>query len=533
MTTRREFMKSLAMGGAALSVGGNWFVRRAAGAPANRPAPGRRPNIILILDDQHNPRDMGWTGQSPVKTPSLDRLARQSVRFTNAYSSNPVCAPARHTLYTGLYSSDHGVLCNDVAMRDGVPTLMARLNEAGYTTANIGKMHNAPYHHRRDFQYILHHEFFIDAAGISHYVPWLNHELARRGGKMGPSWIKPKVNWLTDPEGIAGVNWMSEDLTPERWITDQALVFLRDQLKNRPDQPFFLHVSYFPPHHPYRPIRKYAEMYDPEKLEPPPNFNREMADAWCHGAGKPPHLSDADYRRFKACYYGFITQLDAEIGRLLEGVGELGLEDDTIVLFMSDHGDLMGEHGLLYKGYMYESSVRVPFMIRWPGVQAAREEAAPVSHIDVVPTLLAAAGLEAPADLPGRDLRPLVAGQSEGWYERPVYSEYFQRLPFTHIMLRKGDYKIFASARPRAGAGDAEYHLFNMKDDPWELKDLAADPAHRETFESMKRELLAFWERQSKRLPDRMPAIVPRSIYNIPWPADPWKAIEPAGPAPG
>ncbi|MCP4314019.1 MAG: sulfatase-like hydrolase/transferase, partial [Bacteroidetes bacterium] len=142
----------------------------------------KQPNFIIIFDDQHNSKHMGWTGQGEgIKTPNIDRLASESVTFTNAYSSCPVCAPARHSVYTGLYPSRHGVVHNDRALPKGVPTMMEQLAKAGYTTANVGKMHFAPYNERHGFQYVLNHEFFADDAGISHFRPWLDREVERRG----------------------------------------------------------------------------------------------------------------------------------------------------------------------------------------------------------------------------------------------------------------------------------------------------------------------------------------------------------------
>ena len=142
----------------------------------------KQPNFIIIFDDQHNSKHMGWTGQGEgIKTPNIDRLASQSVAFTNAYSSCPVCAPARHTVYTGHYPSRHGVILNDRALPKGNTTMMSLLAEAGYTTANVGKMHFAPYNERHGFQYVLNHEFFADGAGISHFRPWLEREAERRG----------------------------------------------------------------------------------------------------------------------------------------------------------------------------------------------------------------------------------------------------------------------------------------------------------------------------------------------------------------
>ena len=489
----------------------------------------QHPNIVLIIDDQHNPRVLGHTGECEVQTPHLDQLAAQSVVFSNAYCNNPVCAPTRHTLYTGLYASDHGVYVNDLPMREDVTTLMAALNEAGYTTANVGKMHNCPYHHRRDFQYVLHHEFYVDAAGISHYPSFLTYELERRGiERPSRRWSQPRkgyASWLRDPEGIAGANWMPEDLTPEHWITDQSLAFVSDQLAQRPDQPFFLHASYFPPHHPYRPIRKYAELYDPELLTMPRNWDPGQALL-----GSPGNLSEADVRRFRALYFGFVTQLDAEIGRLLDGLDALGVADDTIVIFLSDHGDMLGEHGRMYKGVMYEGSARVPFMVRWPGVTQPRSDDTLISHADVVPTLLRAAGLEDDAlgrELPGRDLTPLLAQGpvDASWDNRSVYAEYFSRWPYTHLMLRRGPFKLI-----RSREGDqVVQRLFHLEEDPWELRDLAGDPAHADVLRTMAAEMDELWERQRSAMPAEPPAMPWRRTYDIPWPADPWEPVRPVG----
>lgn len=499
----------------------------AAGAGRGRAQGASRPNVLLIIDDQHSPRYMGWTGESHVRTPCLDRLAAESVRFTGAYANSPVCGPTRHSIYTGLYASEHGVLTNDVPMREGLPTLMGLLNDAGYTTANVGKMHNCPYHLRQDFQYVLNHEFFIDAAGISHYHAFLKHELERRGIKPELAWGRPsegKRNWLEDPQCIAGENPLPEDLTAERWVTEESLKFIRDQLVSRPDQPFFLHASYFPPHHPYRPIRKYAEMYDPADMPLPPNHDREKLDRWGSGPNRPGHLSDDELKRFIAFYSGFVTQLDAAVGRLLDGLGELGVADNTIVMFMSDHGDMMGEHGELYKGSMYEGSARVPFLVRWPGVSQSRDEASPMSHVDIMPTVLRAVGLEPDAHLPGADLRPLLAGGGD-WPDRAVYSEFLPRLPFLHLMLRRGAYKLWAT---NGRGGEAQYRLFDVESDPWELRDLSKDGAHAATLESLKGELAEQWRAQERHMPSVMPKLPKRSGYKITWPADPWQPVEPA-----
>lgn len=533
--SRRDFLKGAAAGGLTLASG-------VAGLEAVAAKQARRPNVLLIIDDQHSPRAMGWTGQTQVKTPHLDRLAADSVRFTNAYCNSPVCGPARHSIYTGLHTPSHGVLMNELPMYDGVETFIAQLNRSGYTTANIGKMHNAPYTHRRDFQFVLNHEFFTSEAGVTHYGPWLRAQCAARGIKPPKRpWGRPREgyrNWQEDPECLAHVNWMSEDLTPEYWITDQSLAFIADQKENRPDKPFFLHASYFPPHHPYGPIKKYADMYEASQIKLPPNFSMEGHRQWAKGKNKPRDLDEAGVRRLIAHYFAFTTQLDAQIGKLLDGLAKLGVADNTIVIFTSDHGDMLGEHGRFYKGLMTEGSVGVPFMVRWPGVAKAREEAALVSHVDLPPTILAAAGIKPGDKLVGKDLRPLLAGKD--WpKDRPVFSVIHHRMPFSTIMWRRGDYKLAgrnAGPRrrrdrgveaPRAGEANVHYQLFNMAKDPYEQHDLANDPKYAAVFKRMKAELEAYWRPLAKLLPAKRPPAKRTGRHRYTWPADPWEPVRP------
>ena len=515
--TRRHFIRNTATSGAMIASG-------CASLP--RLSRAKQPNVLLIIDDQHSPRAMSWTKQSQAITPNLDRLASEAVRFTNGYCNSPVCAPTRHTIYSGLYISEHGVLHNDLPMHD-VPTMISILNKAGYTTANIGKMHNAPYHHRRDFQYVLHHEFFDSPAGISHFAPFLKYHLDQRGIKP-KNWSKPKPGtqvWLEHVDTIAfTADWLPEDLTAEHWITDESLQFIQNQLIERPNQPFFLHASYFPPHHPYAPIPKYAAMYDRDSMELPPNYSHEKLSKWCNSKYKPSNMTNEEVKKMRAYYFGFCTQVDAEIGRLLKGLEDLGMAENTIVIFVSDHGDMLGEHGRFYKGVMYEASARVPFMIRWPGMNNPREESTPVMHADLVPTILNAAGIDIPTNLPGRDLRPLLNASGK-WPERTIYSEYFANSA-SHLMVRRGPYKLIASA-PYGKWTEFQYQLFNVEEDPWECNDLTEDPAQNNIFKDLHAELITIWNQQKELLPKKIPPVTPRSTYNIPYPADPWQPVYP------
>ena len=492
----------------------------------------KKPNIVFIFCDQMSPRAMGWTGQMEVKTPHLDDFSEMSYCFTNAYCTSPVCAPARHSIYTGVYPSHHWVLKNDMAMNEQYKTIISMLNEQGYTTANIGKMHNAPYHNRRDFQYVLNHEFFVGPAGISHYNAYLRSELEKRGIEdYNPYKQVPEGKvWLQVKEGIAGVNPLPEELIPEHWMTREALKFMDDQEANRPDQPFFLHLSYFPPHHPYMPVQKYADLYldHVDQLELPPNYDHQKLQAWCRASPmRPDSLSDQDVKYFRALYFGFVSQLDAALGDLFEGMKERGLMDNTIIVFTSDHGDNLGEHGRFYKGNMLEGSVRVPLMVYWPRhrLRGRKIIGDNVSHVDLVPTLLLAAGITPPEYMAGRNMLPLMRGK-ENWADHSVYAEYYSRdrIP-SQLMLRKGDYKFIYDDDTESGAWES--YFYNIREDPWEMKDIMDDPGYADVLTECVEELMNdYWDSIMANIPPEMPEIVSRVSYDIEWPADPWEPVK-------
>lgn len=497
-------------------------------------------NFLIIIDDQHNNKHMGWTGYGDgVKTPALDRLASQSIAFTSGYTNNPVCAPSRHTMLTGLYSAEHGVIQNDLELTENVPTLMAMLSEAGYMTADIGKMHHSPYHRRYGFQYVLNHEFYQNNAGISHYYTFLVDQLRQLGiERYDWNTAEPRSDWAVFPNTLAFRTNVPYDLASEHWVTDEAINFLKDQMENRSDQPFLLHASYFAPHHPYGPSPKF-DTYQPEDMALPPNWDGQAWDNYGKGKRakqKLPGMTADEYKHIKAKYFGFISQLDYEVGRLIDYVdSQPKLADNTVIIFVSDHGDRMGEHGQIFKGgngAMLEGAAGIPFIIRWPGI-TARKESTPVSMLDITPTLLAAAGLnEKSSILQGNDLKPLMQTSFPEikWSKRTVFSDWFQgRAQF--IMARKGDYKVIAGQEgfwwKRNPEPKFSYQLFNLKKDVWEMNDLVNDPAHQEILTEMKREILAHYQEQLPHLPASMPPVVPRNRYDVSQPFDPWTALQP------
>ncbi len=494
----------------------------------------KQPNFIIIIDDQHNSKYMGWTGEGEgIRTPGLDRLASQSVTFTNAYANCPVCAPSRHSMYTGLYPSEHGVILNDMKLRDDLPTLMTLLAEAGYTTANIGKMHFGPYNERHGFQYVLNHEFFDNDAGISHFRPWLDKQIEERGitAERFPQWnhAEPPESWAYQLENLGFEYDLPVDLTSEHWVTDNSIRFIEEQLKERSDQPFFLHASYFAPHHPYGVVEEF-NTYKAEDMVIPPSWTSENAGVFRKVQREKlnrPAFTREEYQQLKAYYFGFITQLDFEIGRLLNYIdSNPELARNTVIVFLSDHGDRMGEHGMLYKGgngAMFEGSVGIPFMIRWPE-QEPRIEKTPVTPLDIMPTFLKAAGVDPGLDLPGMDLKGLLeSGETEStWQERRVFSEWLDPLPFRYLMARKGKYKFIAD-NSKGNFPEMDYELYNMDLDKWEMKNLAYDPEYESTVNDFKNATLDHYSRQKEFLPREKPAIVPRSVWDITFPFQPWE----------
>lgn len=493
-----------------------------------------RPNFIIIFDDQHNSKYMGWTGFGEgIKTPNIDRLASQSITFTNAYSSCPVCAPARHSVYTGHYASRHGVILNDMQLSDSIPTLMELLADAGYITANIGKMHFAPYNARHGFQYVLNHEFFADGAGISHFRSWLDSEMELRGLKAHryPKWnhADPPEDWLYSVNNLGFEYDLPIELTSEHWVTENSIAFIEEHLKQQPDKPFFLHTSYFAPHHPYGVVKEF-NTYNPEDMIVPPSWSEDKAFAFGKEQRQKtdnPVFSKKDYQKLKANYFGFITELDYEIGRLMDYIdSNAELARNTVILFISDHGDRMGEHGMLYKGgtgAMLEGSVAIPFILRWPG-EKPRMEKTPVSLIDIMPTFLKSSGLVPDPDLPGIDLKELIeATNTENtWKDRIVFAEWLNPLPFRYIMARKGNYK-FVADNSKGRFPEMQYELYDLEADIWEMNNLAYNPDFELLVKEFKKTVLDHYYNQKNFFPADKPPIIPRSKWDIQIPFKPWE----------
>ena len=434
------------------------------------------PNLLIIMSDEHAPQFSGAYGHPLVQTPRLDRLAAEGVLFENAYCNSPLCVPSRMSFMTGRYVSAIGVWDNATPLASDIPTWAHVLRAAGYDAVLAGKQHFVGPDKRHGFRgqlaRDLHgegaHPIFDWAAGtLTAAAPWPG--LAQAGPGETPEMA-------------------SDDQTEEA-----ALTYLRDP--GRHQQPWALNVSFLAPHFPLVVPEPYWRRYPLDAIDLP----RLPAG---HLAGQHPvyqrmrrmfgliDFPDDLVRRGRAGYYGLITQLDNRIGRLLDTLDDTGLAENTLVLYLSDHGEMAGEHGMWRKSNFYEHSSRVPLMLRWPGqLPGGRRVSGVVSLVDVVATMVDAARAPAPAALAGESLLPLARGEPlvRPWKDE-AFAEYFGHgVARPMAMLRRGPYKLNYSL-------DDAPELYNLADDPGEFHDLAAEPAHQPVIDDLRTRLLARWD---------------------------------------
>lgn len=444
---RREFLKTLGLGAAAAALGRPaWAAAVSAARPAAEALKG--PNLLFIFADQMHGFAMGCMGDRQIRTPNLDRLASEGILFRNAYSSAPVCTPFRANLFTGRYGSQTGILGNETPLPKGEKALADCLNAAGYRTSYVGKWH-------------------LGGAG-NKAVP---KEL--RGG------FTDFIGYQCYNDYLANVLFFDEDgrtADAGKHRTDATTDIAIERLRRAAGAgKFALFVSYQNPHYPVQPSPEYEAMYAGVKIARRPNCREIDPHIPTASPPSPRQNKDADpnFRKYGnnldkylQLYYAMITQLDAGVGRLLAALDEMGLAGRTAVLFTSDHGDMQGSHGLKNKSVPWEESTRIPCVVRVPGGAKGAATDALVSSVDFLPTCLDLVGAPPLAGAAGVSFAPACRGQPAD-LARPIFSELGG-----WCMIRRGDLKLVA-ARPAM----KPTHLFNLKDDPYEMTDLVNDPA--------------------------------------------------------
>ncbi|MEW6667699.1 MAG: sulfatase-like hydrolase/transferase [Thermodesulfobacteriota bacterium] len=427
----------------------------------------RRPNILLLLSDEHGFRFAGHVprdeGGEPVHTPTLDRLAGQGTRFTDAYCQMPLCTPSRMCMLTGLEARRCGAWWNDSVLRPELQTLPGVLASAGYATCLVGKMH---------------------LGGSLQFAGFQHRPYGDLTGDAGHQWEplgSPEVGHyeMRFRTAQAGVTEIPESLLQERVVSEETVSFIREHAHAQRDKPWFLCASFSRPHFPLTTPARHYRRYWPRGVTRP----RVGAggDAYQHAMSvgmrkgfRVSEISDEEMMHARACYFANVTFLDEILGDMLARLDCDGLLDNTIIVYTSDHGEMVGEHGVWWKQGWYEGCARVPLIVSLPeqrrGTRSARVVRTPVGLIDLFPSLCSLAGADAPKDLDGYDLSQSVKGTA-GAPERMVFCDnlmprWGQGTEFRAIRWRNYKYVHFRSAPPL---------LFDLAADPGEQRNLASD----------------------------------------------------------
>lgn len=467
----------------------------------------RRPNILILMSDQHKRSCMGVCGDTTAVTPNLDRLARESVRFTNAYCTNPVCGPSRASIMTGRYTHNLETRGNSSPFSPRHKTIADQFRNAGYFTSLIGKMHfvDAQTH---GFDYKLEFNDWWQYLGPKTHL--YADELGRPNTGAGMPQVVSLWQEEGDPwkghrqpdgrEGTVAVGYPSKMAEPdhfENFVARESIRFLENYAQD--DAPFLLISSFLKPHDPFMPATRFAEMFHPEQMKLSPTWGKadlkhlpeevRRSIETCHWT---PELRDAaEARKRMAYYYGNLAQMDDCAGQVLQALAPLGLDKNTIVVYTADHGEMLGDLGLWNKFQFYEGSCGVPLTFRMPGGSPAVCNT-PVSLISLIATLtdLSDVPLSGPSD--GKSFASLIRNPaSDSTYNYgPIFAEYSLGNHDAKYMIRDGSYKYTCWVH------DME-ELYDLSSDPEEVRNLASHPQHRATVARLRQKLF-HWHRPAE-----------------------------------
>ena len=490
--TRRRALQSFAGGAAA-------FLTRCGGSSAPRP------NILLVMTDDQQHSQMSCAGHPLLQTPGMDRLASEGARFANAYCTNSLCAPGRATVLTGCYSHVHGIRGNSEKadaveeLDPSLPTFPQLLQQAGYRTGLVGKWH------------------------------------LRQQPRGFDEWkVLPGQGVYFDPDFVVNGQPSKES----GYATDITTDFALDFLRRGGAGPFCLLYQHKAPHRPFTPAPRHADMFADIDWPKPSTYDDDYATRRVAAEARdmrfeislegdypdlPPGLSPGQkrewiYQRFAKDHHRAVYGVDEGLGRVLDYLDTSGLAEDTLVLYTTDNGYFIGEHGWYDKRFMYEPALRVPLLVRYPRrVAAAQVEGRPAVNIDIAPTLLDFAGVDAPDQMQGRSLRPLLEGRPpDDWRDSILYSYYENSWAFREMareQMTDPSFQYWTPHRvsPHRGVrtdryklieyyGEGDYwELFDLQEDPDELRNLYAEPGHADLVQELQSELALLRDQYGER----------------------------------
>jgi arylsulfatase A-like enzyme len=444
----------------------------------------KKPNVLFIFSDQHNARCLSSAGHPDVKTPVLDKLASEGMRFENAYCQNPICTPSRMSALSSLYPSTHGYygLYGPEPFRP-LYSMFRHFKENGYRTGALGKLHTPRYWIERDCQFVydefLEHPKYLEGAGL--YEANDNRKFTGiRDGKTSSLPLRHSC---------------------ESVLAKQTIRFMRNEGepadRGNSDVPWMAWVCFARPHQPYTPSEQFASMYDPEKIFLPPHADTDNELFKKNRSNN----GEAKIKKILSAYLGLVSQLDYGIGMIIEELERTGELDNTIIVYSTDHGDFAGEHSGFEKGggISTRAITRIPLIFRYPDrVKQNRVCDEMVESIDIFPTLCELSGTEIPNTVQGLSFNTLLQGAA-----KPVRGDCITENPYRKAIATK-------QWRYVANFENESDELYNVVDDPWELTNLIDDPAHRDIAAGLCRKLFhrvaqarkpvhtlnGFWHRQ-------------------------------------
>ncbi len=472
----------------------------------------KHPNILLITSDQQHWDTIGAFNDE-LHTPNLDRLVREGTTFTRAYCPNPTCTPTRASIITGMYPSQHGAWTLGTKLLEDRGTVGKQFAAAGFKTALVGKAHFQPLQGTEEYPSLEAYPALQDLEfwksfhgpfyGFDHVELARNHTNESHVGQHYAIWLEEKgcANWrdyFLPPTGTMDRSIMHTWPIPEEyhyntWIAERTNALL-EQYRSE-EEPFFLWSSFFDPHPDYLVPEPWDKMYDPEKLtipgvtpgehaKNPPHFGMTQEEkpdfSNLRESGYGVHgyhshlLPEQERKQLVATYYGMISMMDKYIGKILAKLDELGLANDTIIVFTTDHGHFFGQHGLQYKGgFHYEDLIKLPFIVRYPGrVPEGRQSPAIQSLVDLAPTFLSFCGIEQPAVMSGVDQSEVWTGQKEQARDHAICEFRHEATTIHQKTYVDQRYKITVYYHQTYG------EIFDLENDPRELNNLWDDPAY-------------------------------------------------------
>ncbi|HLB74081.1 MAG TPA: sulfatase [Sedimentisphaerales bacterium] len=439
---RREFLRGAGIGAASVLLNAGCSAAQRSAAGETR----RKPNLVFVFADQWRAQAVGYAGNKDVKTPNLDRLAAESINFTNAVSCCPVCSPYRASLITGRYPLTHGVFLNDLLLNDQAVSLAQAYKRAGYDTAYIGKWH-------------------LDGNRRAAFIPPERRQGFEFWKALGCTHDYNNSFYYADED--VKLKWEGYDSIAQ---TQEARRYIREHPGGKP---FALVLSWGPPHAPYHTApQKYRDMFDPENLSVRPNVPQDQIQ---------------QAKETLAGYYAHIAALDDCIGELLGTLKELGIENDTIFVFTSDHGDMLHSHGQMNKQRPWDESIRVPFLLRYPAAIGNKGGTIdmPINTPDIMPTLLGLSGIEIPDTVEGTDFSDVARGKRKPKDNAALIS---CPSPFGQWTRKDGgrEYRGVRTKRYTYVRDlNGPWLLYDNQKDPYQLDNLCNKPQHAKLQEEL------------------------------------------------